>query len=370
MKDNLYFGGVNMYIKTNKALLFRDWKYSKWFIPILLLELFYFNIPGFINKGEFGRVYPSYMPEFSEIVVIAVTLIVMASVMFAFDRNLQSYSLAASMPFTKREIIVSKWLVGFYNVSIAYFVIFAVMNVLLIINNCWVEYFGLCAFSFISNFLFALCILGVVLMIQSMSGSVIGGNLFSVLFAAVPYTFVYFVQSIYTRYSPMIIVPAFIKNSSVAASTILGFLKSLLWVDSLSNFSSTMLVDMSSTTSMHDLTNELINYYGYTKYWSLEWAKVIIYILAIILTFVISIKIFNKSKMELNGKIMHIKRPSRLYKAFAAYYIGFGIWALTHVFAGNIAFRLDYVILLCLISPIPFYFLIGKIMKIYNQRFA
>jgi hypothetical protein len=203
-----------------------------------------------------------------------------------------------------------------------------------------------------------------------MSGSVIGGSLFSAFFAAIPYTFVYFLQSIYTRYSPMIIVPAFIKNSSAAASAILEFLKSLLGFDSLGNFSGTMLVDMSPTTSMHDVMKELINYYGYMRYWGLAWARVIIYILAIILTFVISSKIFNKSKMELNGKIMHIKHPSRVYKAVAAYYIGFGMWALTHVFAGNVAFRLDYVILLCLISPIPFYFLIGKIMKIYNQRFA
>lgn len=359
-----------MFIKANKALLFRDWKYSKWFIPILILELFLFNIMDLINKDQFGRVYASYMPSLSEIAVIAVTLIIMASVMFAFDRNFQSYSLAASMPFTKREIIVSKWLVGFYNVSIAYFVIFTVMNVLLITNNCWEEYFGFCAYGFICNYLFALCIFGVVLMIQSMSGSVIGGSLFSVLFAAVPYTFIYFIEGIYTRYSSMIIVPKFIEKSSNTASEILTFLKSLLGFGSLSNFSGIMAEEIDPTVSMYGLMNEMINYYGYTRYWVEAWARIIIYTLAILLAFVISLKIFNKSKTELNGKIMHTKRLSRVYKAVIAYYIGFGIWILTRVFVGNTAFRLDYVIVLCLISPILFYFLIGKIIKIYNKHFA
>lgn len=103
----------------NKALLYRDWKYSKWFIPILFLEIFRIIIPSF-SRDEYGRIVLDIFMNKSNglggTVLTALTLAVMASVLFSFDRNFTSYSFSASMPFSRREIVISKWLVGFYNV--------------------------------------------------------------------------------------------------------------------------------------------------------------------------------------------------------------------------------------------------------------
>lgn len=335
----------------NKALIYRDLKYSKWFIPILSIVLLWLNIPSYLNLGNWMK-YERYtrlplngVGTDAGIIgtfILAVVLQIMVCGLFYFDRNPSSYSFAASMPFKKKEIIISKWIIGLFNIFVAYFILYVMMNLLLIINNCWTEGFWLTTISFIVNLLLSLCIYGFILMIQAINGSVFVGGLLSLLFALIPYTFVYYLNNMYSYYHNMGLEMVFINNTYSSVMDSLDFLKSLLGMD--------VSVDL------------------YMPYWVL--AKIIIYLAALIVMYFLSIRIFNKSKMELTGKLITVKSMNTLYKIVMAYYAGVLAHSIIYSDYSYDAFRIEYIFFTLVIIPIPFYFLIGKVIKIYNHRYA
>ncbi|OPZ94438.1 MAG: hypothetical protein BWY74_00562 [Firmicutes bacterium ADurb.Bin419] len=346
----------------NKALLYRDWKYSKWFIPVLFLELLWVYIPIFLQRNEYGRIilYDMMYPDTGRGIVIYVffTLTVMASVMFTFDRSTISCSFAASMPFTKKEIIASKWFVGFYNIFVACISVYVIENVILILDHNWAENFVLITLSSVSNMLYLLFILGFILMLQSINGTVFVGGLISLVFAAVPGTLIYLIRNVYSRYNEIFLMPSFIKNTSDFVWKFIVLLMDFLGLDTISDISTS---DFLYSSGMIDLQK-------YMSYWTP--IKIIIYLAAVVLMFIVSVKLFCKSKFELNGRITTVVGCNRLYKAIMAFYAGFLIHAVYLLVAGRIAFRPDIVIVSCVIIPVPFYFIMGKIIKIYNKRFS
>lgn len=84
-------------------------------------------------------------------------------------------------------------------------------NIILILNHNWGEHFLTITYSYIAYLLFLFCILGFILMVQSMNGTVFVGGLISIVFAAIPITIMHIIENIYMRYNEMFIVPSFIK---------------------------------------------------------------------------------------------------------------------------------------------------------------
>ncbi len=346
----------------NKALLYRDWKYSKWFIPILILELSWIYVPEFFQRNQYGRLSINQFMDSDKLsgatIILSLTLMVMASVLFSFDRNSASYSFAASMPFNRREITLSKWLVGFYNIFFAWFSVYVIENILLILNHVWGEYFVHITYNFIVNLLVLFFILGFFLMLHSINGTVFVGSLISLVFAAVPSTFIYLLDGIYTRYDKVYIVPSFIKNSFYFIMKLLGMIRSFVGLSVIGDMSSIHIPGLGEMGGTEE----------YIPYWTL--IKIVLYIATIVLMFIISSKLFEKSRLELNGRITTVESCNKLYKTIIAFYAGFLMHTILLMITGEIAFRPDIVIIFCIIIPVPVYFLTGRVVKIYNRRFA
>ena len=340
----------------NKALIYRDWKYTKWFIPIIFAVLFFANIPFIISENSYADIIVNDFGYNLGSWIVAAVLLIMVSLMFSFDRNLSSYSLAASMPFTRKEIILSKWFVGVYNILIPYCSIYVILNMMLIVNNCWLDKIGFLTFSIVFNLMFLLCVFGFFLMIQAINGTVFLGSFLSALFIAIPYSFVHIIHNIYIFYQGRYIVPSIIVNTQKVTNSVLAFVTYILNLNPL-------IDDDRMNYLKQNPVDELM---GYVKYgYCLKYIGLAFYIVSLLILFKLSIKFFSKSKLEINGHITSVEGVTKIYKLVLAYYT---VYLLNTIFAG-IFFRLDFVILFYLVLPIPLYFLMGKIIAKYNRRY-
>lgn len=343
----------------NKALIYRDWKYTKWFIPIIFVVLF-FNMLTIISEKSYGNLIVSEFGYNIGTWGVVVVVLIMVSVMFAFERNLSSYSLSASMPFTRKDIILSKWFVGVYNILIAYCSMYIILNIMLILNNCWLEKIGFITFSIIFNLMFLLCVFGFFVMIQAINGTVFLGSFISALFMAIPYSFIHIISNVYSFYQNRYIVPSIIANSQKPLNIILAYVMYLLNINPL--------IDAETMKYLKQYPiGELMTYVKYTYFW--KSIALAIYVVSLIIIFKLSIKFFSKSKLEINGRITTVEGVNKIYKLVLAYYTGYMFHILfAGIFDGAVS-RLDFVVLFYLVIPIPLYFLMGKIIAKYNRRY-
>lgn len=344
----------------NKALIYRDWKYTKWFMPIIFAVLFFANIPFIISENSYADVTVNDFGYNLGSWIVAAVLLIMVSVMFSFDRNLSSYSLAASMPFTRKEIILSKWFVGVYNILIPYCSIYVILNMMLIVNNCWLDKIGFITFSIAFNLMFLLCVFGFFLMMQAINGTVFLGSFISALFIAIPYSFVHIIHNIYSFYQGRYIVPSIIVNTQKVTNSILAFATYILKINPL----------IDADTMKYLKQNPIDELMIYVKYdYILEYIGLAFYIVSLLVLFKLSIKFFSKSKLEINGRITTVEGVNKIYRLVLTYYTGYLLYTLfAGIFDGEV-YRLDYVVLFYLVLPIPLYFLMGKIIAKYNPRY-
>ncbi len=326
-----------------KALLFRDWKYSKWFIPLLIMELFvmyiiynfiFFEKSFFPRLNLFQDINGILIPAF----IITFTIILMAISLFYYDRKHTNYTLAASMPFKRDEIITSKWCVGLYTIFVSFFVIYILMNALLITNFCWSLFFFDITKWFILFLSFSLCVFGFVMVIQSLSGSSIIGSIMTFLFAAFPFSLFYSFYGVFIIHYREVNAPR-----SISKFLKLPFMQTLF---------------LSAGNPQIDI--------GFGK-------AIILSIGFLILTlalYLISLQFYKKIRFEKIGCITMLSSFEKFYRAILSYYAGFFTLILLSLTFQKYAFRPDIVILCCVILPIPFYFVSGKAFKLYSKRFA
>jgi hypothetical protein len=89
---------------------------------------------------------------------------------------------------------------------------------------------------------------------------------------------------------------------------------------------------------------------------------------SLIVLFKLSIKLFSKSKSEINGRITTVNGVNKIYKIVLAYYTGYLLHTLFAGIFDGAFYRLDLVVLFYFVLPIPLYFLMGKIIVKYNRR--
>ncbi|MFZ5988967.1 MAG: ABC-2 transporter permease [Bacillota bacterium] len=336
----------------SKALIYRDWKYSKWFILLLFLELFIFCIPGLVFQREFGE--PSidmiYHNGLNVLFYTSVTLALMSVVLFNYDRRLSSYTLAASMPFKRSEIITSKWLVGFYNIAISYFSIYVLMNVMLILNFCWKRYFFDITRWTLVSMLMSFCILGFILMAQSLNGSAIFGVFMTALFAFLPASLIFILYRIFYGHYSQYIIPGFLKPIK-ESGIILNIFEGALFL---------LGTDLMNQSVFHSLMQSNLGFI----------IKGLVFIGLTIIFYILSLGIFKKNKFEMSGYITALGNMGKIYKLSMAYSLClFMFVAYCFSINGGYIFNPDLVIFFCVILPVPFYFIMDKVIKLYNKRF-
>ncbi|MDP4182652.1 MAG: hypothetical protein Q8942_16380 [Bacillota bacterium] len=332
----------------NKALLYKDWKYGKWFLPVITLELFLIFGLNLVQKNDFTIIGvgpqiqillgPELFRYSAGLFLLTVTMLVMSSALFNYERKITTYTCATSMPFKRADIIKSKWLIGSYNIFFSFFIVYALMNTELILNFCWKDYFKYITYWFVIGVSLSLFIFGLMMLLQSLNGSVIIGSLLTVLFVGFPITLMFLFIAIMER-NPCVSL-AFGNGIDSVNS---GF--------NIGNFIYRMFAFFTSISGI--ITLSLI-------------------LLAITaLFYIISKKIYVNNHLELTGRLTTVPSYERVIRVVIAYYTGFVLTLISSAILSNTRyfFRLDIVIALCLIVPAPLYLLNGKLIRIYNKRF-
>lgn len=323
-----------------KALLYRDFKYSKWFMLLLFLELFVlFLLPDFVffNRRSYPKLFlfESMNRYMITLPVITLTIVLLSSSLFYYDRKLVNYTLAASMPFSRNKMITSKWCVGLYIIFVPFFAVYIFMNALLITNFCWQMFFIDITKWFILCLSVSLCIFGFVMMFQSLNGSAITGSIMTLLFAAFPFSLLY---------------------------PLLG-----ITISHYRNITPPRLIEQVFLRPIGQLYSQIVNYRINISIFKAISLCIVFVSLAAAFYF-LSVLIYKKGRYENTGCITMLIAFEKLYKAILSYYAGFFVLVILSIFSTRYAFRPDIAIACCVVLPIPLYLATGKAIKLYSKR--
>ncbi|WP_099188669.1 ABC transporter permease subunit [Tepidibacter mesophilus] len=135
----------------NKALLYKEVKSSKWITLIMLFSIFICKTMYLIDyEGRLKRF--RYMIGDSKeylfnvaflgndvcSIVMVFLVIILSTILFKSERQSETYSFIASMPFKRKDIIKTKWFVGSFSIFIAFFI-----NAILISIIFYTKYKGI-----------------------------------------------------------------------------------------------------------------------------------------------------------------------------------------------------------------------------------
>jgi len=185
-----------------KAIVYKDFKASFWFIPIFFVELLLVYSWDFIRDNDVGLEIGSFYDSRTIIalLILSLTMLFMSAVLFHHEKSFTYHTLSASMPFSKSEIIISKWFVGMYNIAISFSAYYVVLNCILIRNYVWKRFIADVTMWYITSMFISILIFGLMLMFHSASGSTRLGGFITFLCVTAPVTLLSVIYWIGCRY--------------------------------------------------------------------------------------------------------------------------------------------------------------------------
>lgn len=178
----------------NKALFYKEWINVRWMTLLTTVILLYFKAYGVLeeqnqNKIFFkqqGRIWTYrwfnnglyFKDGYSYI--MAFVIILLAIILFIGEKSSTSQGFIASMPFTRKEIILNKWIVGVLSILISFTVAYILLSLIYVININSINtalnpYYDIIKWFFMDTFQYS-CIFTFLVLIQSVMGnSVVSG---------------------------------------------------------------------------------------------------------------------------------------------------------------------------------------------------
>ncbi|WFD09516.1 ABC-2 transporter permease [Tepidibacter hydrothermalis] len=120
----------------NKALLYKEVKSAKWITLIMVISIFTYKTMYLMNYERRLKILehvrtPQLKPHLFNIsffstngdqVIMLLAVILLATILFKSERQTETYSFIASMPFKRKDIIKTKWFVGSCSIFISFFI--------------------------------------------------------------------------------------------------------------------------------------------------------------------------------------------------------------------------------------------------------
>jgi len=203
---------------VNKALFYKEWINVKWITLLTIIVVSFYKVYGvmsllnqnkmwlkqhngiwtdrWFNNGLFGSESYYFIMVFI-VMILAITL-------FISEKTSETQGFIASMPFTRKEIILNKWFVGVLSLLISFVVTYILLSLFYFANlndlnttlnpySDVVKWFFMDAFQYVCIFTFMMLIQAV--MGNSIVSAVVGG-----IILAVPMFVASVVQSLLGRY--------------------------------------------------------------------------------------------------------------------------------------------------------------------------
>lgn len=289
-----------MKFKLNKALLYKDWKTTKWVAMLMSFSILFTKLFNLMNNLHFqklyiksyGKAYPvawfNYTLLNGEFYFVAMaTLVALLSLVLFLNEKGNSYGFLFSMPFTKKDIVKNKWFLG-TSIILGSFLINALLIALFYLANLKFIDIYLNPFSDILKWFFInstvyILIFTVFIFFQTIMGNVILSSIIAALAFWVP-IFLLVIVSDLTR--------IFLKLSYDA--------KLPIPTDHIANYLCIFTYNTPSSPSNVLTQDNPLNNYVYEGF-SL---KLLISWILIILFLGLSLYCFSNRKLEYNNKIV------------------------------------------------------------------
>ncbi|MBC8059945.1 MAG: ABC transporter permease subunit [Clostridiaceae bacterium] len=178
----------------NKALFYKEWINVRWVTLLTIVILLYYKVYAVIAELNGDKSYMAmedivrtdrwfYNGFYSSVfyfLVMAFAIIILAIILFIGEKTSETQGFIASMPFTRKEIILNKWMVGVLSIIISFVVTFIFLSLVYVakinnLNTTLNPYSELFKWFFMDTFQY-ICIFTFMVLVQSIMGnSIVSG---------------------------------------------------------------------------------------------------------------------------------------------------------------------------------------------------
>ncbi|MCY6959816.1 ABC transporter permease [Clostridium brassicae] len=348
----------------NNALFYKDWRTSKWISIIMTINLFYFKTmeaftlislqkyrmaidEKFVpNKMWFNGYLIGHNKDGYMISLILVALLTV--LLFKGEKQNSTFELLYSMPFKRKEMILSKIKVGFLSIIIPFLVNFIIMTLFYIKNKAYIgsNYSDIPKFYFI-NLLMCLLFFIFLVFIQTIVGQYLIATITAPIILITPYVLVKYLLELVESTLRYSIYPKLWKLTNFYPN---------LNIYDIANYQN---IPMDKVFKNGEWTYS--NYkYGYESF----GVKILVMIFLIMVFSLLSVIIYNRLKVEKINQLIIFKPAEKIFNLGVAIWCGIVVSVIFgDVYTGN---RLRIYITLFLGAAIGYY--ISKLMiKLFSR---
>lgn len=203
----------------NKALFYKEWINVRWVTLFTIVILLYFKFYGVIsvlNQNKVfiklhGRVWTNrwfnngLFNKSNYFFVMVLIIILLSIILFAGEKTSETQGFIVSMPFTRKEIILNKWIVGVLSILISFALTYIVLSLFYVANIGGLDtrlnpYSDIVKWFFIDTFQY-ICIFTFMVLVQAVMGNSIVSAIVGGIILEVPFYITTVVQEIVLRTS-------------------------------------------------------------------------------------------------------------------------------------------------------------------------
>ncbi|NNU76743.1 ABC-2 transporter permease [Clostridium estertheticum] len=201
----------------NKALFYKEWINVRWVTLLTIITLLFYKVYGVISLLNRNKMYMEYnigsrtdrwfnnglygMNSYYFVMVLVV--IILTIILFKGEKTSETQGFIASMPFTRKEIIINKWLVGVLSLLISFIVTYIFLSIFYVtnindLNTTLNPYSDIVRWFFIDTFQY-ICIFTFIMLMQAVMGNSIVSGMVGGIILGVPIFISIVVQGLVMR---------------------------------------------------------------------------------------------------------------------------------------------------------------------------
>ncbi|MBU3111480.1 ABC transporter permease subunit [Clostridium lacusfryxellense] len=202
---------------VNKALFYKEWINVKWVTFLTIIVLFYFKVQGVmsvLNQNKItmrleGKVWTDrwfnngLYKNNSYFFVMVFVVVILTIILFLGEKTSETQGFIASLPFTRKQILLNKWFVGVLCLLISFVVAFIVLSLVYVINfnnlDATLNPYSDIVKWFLIDTLQYICIFTFMVLAQSFMGNSIVAGIVGAIILIVPAFIATVVQDVIVR---------------------------------------------------------------------------------------------------------------------------------------------------------------------------
>ncbi|MBW9171384.1 ABC transporter permease subunit [Clostridium estertheticum] len=202
----------------NKALFYKEWINVRWVTLLTIITLLFYKVYGVISLLNRNKMYMEYnigsrtdrwfnnglygMNSYYFVMVLVV--IILTIILFKGEKTSETQGFIASMPFTRKEIIINKWLVGVVSLLISFVITYIFLSLFYFANinglgKTLNPYSDIVKWFFMDTFQY-ICIFTFIMIVQAVMGNSIVSGMVGGIILGVPIFISMVVKELGMRY--------------------------------------------------------------------------------------------------------------------------------------------------------------------------